>query len=32
MAETSDVIVIIEAEGKLYRKSKRVKVTVGGCS
>jgi len=31
MAETSDVIVIIKAEGKLYRKSKHVKVTVGGC-
>ena len=31
MAETSDVIVIIEAEGKLYRKSKNVKVSVGGC-
>ena len=31
MAETSNVIVIIESEGKLYRKSKYVKVTVGGC-
>ena len=31
MAETSNVIVIIESEGKLYRKSKFVKVTVGGC-
>lgn len=31
MAETSNVIVIIESEGKLYRKSKKVKVAVGGC-
>lgn len=31
MAETSDVIVIVEAEGKYYRKSKKVKVTIGGC-
>ncbi|MCF6249893.1 MAG: thiosulfate oxidation carrier protein SoxY [Methylococcaceae bacterium] len=31
MAETSDVIVIIEAEGKFYRKTKKVKVIVGGC-
>jgi len=31
MAEASAVIVIIEADGKFYRKSKYVKVTVGGC-
>ena len=31
MAESSDVIAIIEAEGKFYRHSKYVKVTVGGC-
>jgi len=31
MAESSDVIVIIEAEGKFYRQSKYVKVTIGGC-
>lgn len=31
MAETSDVIVIIEAEGKFYRKIKNVRVAVGGC-
>ena len=32
MAETSNVIVIVKAEEKLYRATKRVKVTVGGCS
>ena len=31
MAKTCNVIVIVEAEGKLYLKSKKVKVTVGGC-
>lgn len=31
MAETSDVIVIIEADGKYYRKSQNVKVIEGGC-
>jgi sulfur-oxidizing protein SoxY len=31
MAKTSDVIVIIEAEGKFYRKIKNVKVAIGGC-
>ncbi|MCK5829569.1 MAG: thiosulfate oxidation carrier protein SoxY [Methylococcales bacterium] len=31
MAKTSDVIVIVEAEGKLYRKTQFVKVTKGGC-
>ncbi len=31
MAKDSDVIVIVEAEGKLYRKTQHVKVTVGGC-
>jgi sulfur-oxidizing protein SoxY len=31
MAETSDVIVIAKAEGKLYKTQQMVKVTVGGC-
>jgi sulfur-oxidizing protein SoxY len=31
MAKTSDVIVIVEAEGKLYRKKQNVKVAIGGC-
>ncbi len=31
MAKTSDVIVIVEAGGKLYSAAKEVKVTVGGC-
>ncbi len=31
MAKTCDVIVIIQANGKFYRTSQSVKVTVGGC-
>jgi sulfur-oxidizing protein SoxY len=31
MAKTSNVIVIVEAGGKLYSSTKEVKVTVGGC-
>ncbi|MCK4843030.1 MAG: thiosulfate oxidation carrier protein SoxY [Methylococcales bacterium] len=31
MAKTSDVIAIIEADGKFYFKSKKVVVAVGGC-
>jgi sulfur-oxidizing protein SoxY len=31
MAKTCDVIVIVEAGGKLYSAIKEVKVTVGGC-
>jgi sulfur-oxidizing protein SoxY len=31
MAKTSNVIVIVEAGGKLYSATKKVKVTVGGC-
>jgi sulfur-oxidizing protein SoxY len=31
MAKTSNVIVIVEAGGKLYSAIKEVKVTVGGC-
>ena len=31
MAKTSNVIVIVEAGGKLFSATKEVKVTVGGC-
>lgn len=31
MAKSSPVIVIVEADGKLYRKTKDITVTVGGC-
>ena len=31
MAKTSNVIAIVEANGKLYSAIKEVKVTVGGC-
>jgi sulfur-oxidizing protein SoxY len=31
MAKTSNVIAIVESDGKLYRATKEVKVTVGGC-
>lgn len=31
MGETSDVIALVESDGKLYKTSKNVKVTVGGC-
>lgn len=31
MAETTDVIALVVSDGKLYRASKNVKVTVGGC-
>jgi len=31
MAKTSNVIVVVEAGGKLYSANKEVKVTVGGC-
>jgi sulfur-oxidizing protein SoxY len=31
MAKTSYVIVIVEADGKFYRKIKKVKVAIGGC-
>src|ERR1700739_907987 len=31
MAKTCDVIVIVEAGGRLYSATKEVKVTVGGC-
>lgn len=31
MAKTSNVIVVVEAGGKLFSATKEVKVTVGGC-
>ena len=31
MAKTTNVVAIVEAEGKLYSATKEVKVTVGGC-
>ena len=31
MAKTSNVLVVVEAGGKLYSATKEVKVTVGGC-
>jgi sulfur-oxidizing protein SoxY len=31
MGKTSDVIAVVEAEGKLYSAKKEVKVTIGGC-
>ncbi len=31
MAKTSNVIVIVEADDKFYRKVKKVKVSIGGC-
>ena len=31
MAKTTNVVAIVEADGKLYSANKEVKVTVGGC-
>jgi sulfur-oxidizing protein SoxY len=31
MAKTSNIIVVVEAGGKVYSTTKEVKVTVGGC-
>jgi sulfur-oxidizing protein SoxY len=31
MAKTSNIIVIVEAGGKLYSATREVKVTIGGC-
>jgi len=31
MAKTSKVIVIVEADGKFYRRARKVKVAIGGC-
>lgn len=31
MSKTSDVVVVVKANGKLYTAKKEVKVTIGGC-
>jgi sulfur-oxidizing protein SoxY len=31
MAKTSNVVAIVESDGKLYSATREVKVTVGGC-
>jgi sulfur-oxidizing protein SoxY len=31
MAETSDVYVLVKAQGKYYTTKKEIKVTIGGC-
>jgi len=31
MGKTSDVIALVEADGKLYQTKQQVKVTIGGC-
>lgn len=31
MGKTSEVIALVEADGKLYRATQQVKVTIGGC-
>jgi sulfur-oxidizing protein SoxY len=31
MAKTSNVVAVVESDGKLYATSKEVKVTLGGC-
>ncbi|MCW8956402.1 MAG: thiosulfate oxidation carrier protein SoxY [Gammaproteobacteria bacterium] len=31
MGKTSDVVVVVQAGGKLYSTKKQVKVTIGGC-
>lgn len=31
MAKTSNVVAVVESDGKLYSASKEVKVTLGGC-
>ena len=31
MAETSDVLVLVKAQGKYYVTKKEIKVTIGGC-
>lgn len=31
MGETSDIIAVVKANGRLYNASKEVKVTIGGC-
>jgi sulfur-oxidizing protein SoxY len=31
MAQTSNVVVLVKADGKFYRSAREVKVTAGGC-
>jgi sulfur-oxidizing protein SoxY len=31
MGKTSEVIALVESDGKLYRSTQQVKVTIGGC-
>lgn len=31
MGQTSNLLVLVEADGKLYRTTQEVKVTIGGC-
>ena len=31
MGKTSPIVVVVESDGKLYKASKEVKVTIGGC-
>ena len=31
MAKTSEVVALVKADGKLYKSSREVKVTIGGC-
>lgn len=31
MGKTSEVVAIVEADGKLYKTAQQVKVTIGGC-
>jgi sulfur-oxidizing protein SoxY len=31
LAETSDVYVLVKAQGKYYVTKKEIKVTIGGC-
>jgi sulfur-oxidizing protein SoxY len=31
LGKTSDIIVVVKSDGKLYSASKEVKVTIGGC-
>jgi len=31
MGKTGDVVAVVKANGKVYKASKNVKVTIGGC-
>jgi len=31
MAETSNIIALVKADGKFYAATKEIKVTLGGC-